>query len=104
MGGGVATDSAASAAPEGSTRAHSRPQLDGPGALGVYLVLASPAGLHAFSGGFIGVDVFFVLSGSLVPHLLLRDFRAAGRVDFRRFYPRRFRRLLPAAFLTLVVT
>ena len=83
---------------------HYRPQLDGMRAVAVYLVVAFHAGISAFSGGFIGVDVFFVLSGYLVTQLLLRDFRAAGRIDFRRFYSRRFRRLLPAAFVALVVT
>ena len=87
-----------------TTPGHYRPQLDGLRALAVYLVVAYHAGIHAFSGGFIGVDVFFVLSGYLVTLLLLRDFRSAGRIDFRRFYSRRFRRLLPAAFVTLVVT
>src|SRR5262249_29384999 len=83
---------------------HYRPQLDGLRAVAVYLVVAFHAGLGAFSGGFIGVDVFFVLSGYLVTRLLLRDFGAAGRVGLRRFYSRRFRRLLPAAFVALVVT
>ena len=87
-----------------SREAHYRPQLDGMRAVAVYLVVAFHAGLSAFSGGFIGVDVFFVLSGYLVTQLLLRDFRAAGRIDFRRFYSRRFRRLLPAAFVVLLVT
>jgi peptidoglycan/LPS O-acetylase OafA/YrhL len=88
----------------GARESHYRPQLDGMRAVAVYLVVAFHSGISAFSGGFIGVDVFFVLSGYLVTQLLLRDFRAAGRVDFRRFYSRRFRRLLPAAFVTLVVT
>jgi peptidoglycan/LPS O-acetylase OafA/YrhL len=83
---------------------HYRPQLDGMRAVAVYLVVAFHAGISAFSGGFIGVDVFFVLSGYLVTQLLLRDFRAAGRIDLRRFYARRFRRLLPAAFVALIVT
>jgi peptidoglycan/LPS O-acetylase OafA/YrhL len=104
MGGGVATDSGARTTSGTSSRTHYRPQLDGLRALAVYLVLAYHSGIHAFSGGFIGVDVFFVLSGYLVTQLLLRDFRSAGRIDFRRFYSRRFRRLLPAAFVTLVVT
>jgi len=73
-------------------------------AVAVYLVVAFHSGIGAFSGGFIGVDVFFVLSGYLVTQLLLRDFRTVGRIDFRRFYSRRFRRLLPAAFVTLIVT
>ncbi len=109
MGGAVDTETATRppstepAAPS-ELRAHYRPQLDGLRAVAVYLVVAFHAGLGAFSGGFIGVDVFFVLSGYLVTLLLLRDFRAAGRIDFRRFYARRFRRLLPAAFVTLVVT
>ena len=87
-----------------SQEAHYRPQLDGMRAVAVYLVVAFHAGISAFSGGFIGVDVFFVLSGYLVTQLLMRDFRAAGRIDFRRFYSRRFRRLLPAAFVALLVT
>jgi peptidoglycan/LPS O-acetylase OafA/YrhL len=88
----------------GAQASHYRPQLDGMRAVAVYLVVAFHAGVSAFSGGFIGVDVFFVLSGYLVTQLLLRDFRSRGRIDFRRFYSRRFRRLLPAAFVTLVVT
>ena len=85
-------------------RAHYRPQLDGLRAVAVYLVVAFHAGIAAFSGGFIGVDVFFVLSGYLVTKLLLRDFAAAGRINLRRFYARRFRRLLPASFVTLIIT
>jgi peptidoglycan/LPS O-acetylase OafA/YrhL len=91
-------------APGRSAGSHYRPQLDGMRAVAVYLVVAFHAGISAFSGGFIGVDVFFVLSGYLVTQLLLRDFRTSGRVSFRRFYSRRFRRLLPAAFVALVVT
>src|SRR4029077_3998562 len=57
-----------------------------------------------FSGGYVGVDVFFVLSGFLVTRLLLRDLTGTGRIGFGRFYARRFRRLLPAAFVALTVT
>jgi len=56
------------------------------------------------SGGFIGVDVFFVLSGYLVTQLLLRDLTGERRIDLARFYARRYRRLLPAAFVVLVVS
>ena len=81
-----------------------RPQLDGLRAVAVYLVVLFHAGSSWFSGGYIGVDVFFVLSGYLVTQLLLRDIAGRGRVRFGRFYARRFRRLLPAAFVALVVT
>jgi peptidoglycan/LPS O-acetylase OafA/YrhL len=81
-----------------------RPHLDGLRAVAVYLVVAFHAGAHRFSGGFIGVDVFFVLSGYLVTQLLLRDLDSRGTVRFGRFYARRIRRLLPAAFAALVIT
>jgi peptidoglycan/LPS O-acetylase OafA/YrhL len=85
-------------------RSHYRAYLDGVRALAVYLVVAFHAGVGRFDGGFIGVDVFFVLSGYLVTQLLLRDLHRTGRIRFGRFYSRRFRRLLPAAFVTLIVT
>ena len=81
-----------------------RPQLDGLRAVAVYLVVLFHAGSSWFSGGYIGVDVFFVLSGFLVTQLLLRDIAGHGRIRFGRFYARRFRRLLPAAFVALIVT
>ena len=80
-----------------------RPHLDGLRAVAVYLVVLFHAGSKRFTGGFIGVDVFFVLSGFLVTQLLLRDL-AHGSIRFGRFYARRFRRLLPAAFVALLVT
>jgi peptidoglycan/LPS O-acetylase OafA/YrhL len=81
-----------------------RAHLDGLRTIAVYLVVAFHAGIFGFRGGFIGVDIFFVLSGFLVTSILLRDLTAAGRVDMRRFYSRRVRRILPAACLTLLVT
>ena len=81
-----------------------RPHLDGLRAVAVYLVVLFHAGSDRFAGGYIGVDVFFVLSGFLVTQLLLRDVAARGSIRFGRFYSRRFRRLLPAAFVTLIVT
>jgi peptidoglycan/LPS O-acetylase OafA/YrhL len=54
-------------------------------------------------GGFVGVDVFFVLSGFLVTGILLRDLQSTGTVHLRRFFARRVRRLLPAALLVLAV-
>jgi peptidoglycan/LPS O-acetylase OafA/YrhL len=81
-----------------------RPHLDGLRAVAVYLVIAFHAGLYRLSGGFIGVDVFFVLSGYLVTQVLMRDLDAHGGIRFRHFYARRYRRLLPAAFVALAVT
>ncbi len=83
-----------------------RPYLDGLRAVAVYLVVLFHAGVAWFVGGFVGVDVFFVLSGFLVTRLLLRDVDGGGggRIGLRRFYARRFRRLLPAAFVVLLVT
>jgi peptidoglycan/LPS O-acetylase OafA/YrhL len=81
-----------------------RPYLDGLRAVAVYLVVLFHAGLARFSGGYVGVDVFFVLSGFLVTQLLVRDLSGGGSIRFGRFYARRFRRLLPAAFATLIVT
>jgi peptidoglycan/LPS O-acetylase OafA/YrhL len=103
----VATDAAPSdAEPAADERAPAvyRPHLDGLRAVAVYLVVLFHAGSDRFTGGFIGVDVFFVLSGYLVTQILVRDVEATGSVRFGRFYARRFRRLLPAAFVTLIVT
>ncbi|MBA3605844.1 MAG: acyltransferase [Acidimicrobiia bacterium] len=60
--------------------------------------------LGAFSGGFVGVDVFFVLSGFLITRLLLGELAATGTVSLPVFWARRARRLLPASALVLVVT
>ena len=83
---------------------HYRPHLDGLRCVAVYLVVAFHAELASFHGGFIGVDIFFVLSGYLVTRILLRDLASANRVDLPRFYARRFRRILPAAAATLIIT
>jgi peptidoglycan/LPS O-acetylase OafA/YrhL len=77
------------------------PALDGLRALAVAAVLLYHAGLSRVRGGFIGVDVFFVLSGYLITGLLAREYLATGAVALRRFYHRRARRLLPALFVVL---
>lgn len=90
---------------DAGTPAHYRPELDGMRALAVYLVVAFHAGIGHLRNGFIGVDVFFVLSGYLVTTLLLRDLDGeGGRIRFGWFYARRARRLLPAAAVNLIVT
>ncbi len=70
--------------------------LDGVRAVAVGLVLAHHGGVPGVSGGFIGVDVFFVLSGFLITSLLLDELGRTGRIDLKEFWIRRARRLLPA--------
>jgi len=70
----------------------------------VVLVLLFHAGLPFVSGGYVGVDVFFVLSGFLITGLLVREFERTGTVSLASFYARRARRLLPAAAVCLFVT
>src|SRR3954449_9253707 len=81
-----------------------RPALDGVRAVAVYLVVFFHSGLSAVGGGFIGVDLFFVLSGFLMTNVLLNDVDEFGRIRFGQFYARRARRLLPAALVVAIVT
>jgi peptidoglycan/LPS O-acetylase OafA/YrhL len=78
-----------------------RPALDGLRALAVIAVFAYHAELGWARAGFLGVDVFFVLSGYLITALLLAERRREGRIDLRRFWARRARRLLPAVVVLL---
>jgi peptidoglycan/LPS O-acetylase OafA/YrhL len=79
------------------------PGLDGVRALAVLAVIAFHEQLTAFPGGFLGVDVFFVLSGYLITDLLVAQWNRSGHLDLRRFWARRARRLLPALAVMLVV-
>ncbi|MEO8625332.1 MAG: acyltransferase, partial [Candidatus Limnocylindrales bacterium] len=83
---------------------HFRPDVEGLRALAVVLVLLYHANVPFFGGGYVGVDVFFVISGFLITGLLLRELDSTGRLSFSGFYARRVRRLLPASALTLLVT
>src|SRR3954451_17861133 len=80
------------------------PGLDGLRALAVLAVLLYHAGVSWLPGGFLGVDQFFVLSGFLITSLLLTEARERGRVDLRRFWLRRARRLLPAVAVVIGAT
>ncbi len=80
-----------------------RPDIEGLRAVAVLLVLIYHAGLP-LENGFLGVDVFFVISGFLITGILLRELMASGTISWGRFVGRRVRRLLPAAILVLVVT
>jgi peptidoglycan/LPS O-acetylase OafA/YrhL len=85
-----------------STPGHDvRLDIEGLRAIAIGTVLAFHAGLPWVSGGFVGVDVFFVLSGFLITGLLVREVNQSGRVRLGRFWARRARRLLPASALVL---
>jgi peptidoglycan/LPS O-acetylase OafA/YrhL len=79
------------------------PGLDGVRALAVLGVLLYHADLVWMQGGYLGVDVFFVLSGFLITSLILEEFDRSGRIGFAKFYLGRARRLLPALLLMLAV-
>ncbi|MBM3674006.1 MAG: acyltransferase [Actinobacteria bacterium] len=76
--------------------------LDGVRAFAVLAVLLYHGDVARVRAGFLGVDIFFVLSGFLITMLLLREYDATGCVDQRRFWTRRARRLLPALFAVVV--
>ena len=78
--------------------------MEGLRAIAVLLVLVYHAGVGSVSGGFVGVDVFFVVSGFVITNQLLREVESTGRLSLMGFYGRRAKRLLPAAGLVLVVT
>nr|WP_320115707.1 acyltransferase [uncultured Desulfuromonas sp.] len=77
--------------------------LNGLRGIAVVLVFLFHTGVPGFSGAFIGVDIFFVLSGFLISVLLLQEYQAGGRIDFKTFYVRRVLRLLPALLFMLGV-
>src|SRR5690348_10883484 len=80
------------------------PGLDGLRALAVTAVLLYHARVSWLPAGFLGVDVFFVISGYLITSLLLAEWRERNRIDLKSFWLRRARRLLPAAFLTVIAS
>jgi peptidoglycan/LPS O-acetylase OafA/YrhL len=87
-----------------SGRSEIRPELQALRAVAVVLVVIYHLWPDALSGGFIGVDVFFVLSGFLITSLLVREVDRTGTVSLTHFWARRIRRLLPAAFTVLLAS
>jgi peptidoglycan/LPS O-acetylase OafA/YrhL len=81
-----------------------RSDLDGLRTVAVYLVLMFHAGLSWFAGGYVGVDMFFCLSGFLVTSVLMTELQTTGSLRVGRFYSRRVRRLLPAAVVVVIAT
>lgn len=85
----------------GGSKHHFRPDIQGLRAIAVLLVLVYHVWPDILPGGFIGVDVFFVISGFLITSLLKRELELHGRIGFAAFYARRVKRLLPAALVVL---
>lgn len=85
-----------------------RPEIDGLRALAVSLVILCHLGITGFSGGYIGVDIFFVISGFLITNLLINEYQNnlvdnnQGWISFRNFYLRRIKRIVPMA-LTVII-
>lgn len=79
------------------------PSLEGMRAIAVLAVMLFHVDLHYLQGGFVGVDLFFVISGFIITRNILKE-RDEGRFSFSRFYHRRIRRLLPALAVTVIVT
>ena len=80
-----------------------RSEIDGLRAVAVLPVIFFHAGFSVFQGGFIGVDVFFVISGYLITSIILADIQK-GAFSIVHFYERRMRRILPALFLIVAVS
>ncbi|RWZ64563.1 acyltransferase [Labedella populi] len=81
-----------------------RADIQGLRAIAVGLVVLDHAGVPLLGGGYVGVDVFFVISGFLITGHLLEGLHRTGRIDLARFYAARARRILPAALVTIVLT
>ena len=79
-----------------------RREIDGLRALAVLPVILFHAGFQTFSGGFVGVDVFFVISGYLITSIILAEMEA-GTFTLANFYERRARRILPALFVVMAL-
>ncbi len=84
------------------TRMGYQPALDGLRALSVIAVILYHAGVQWIPGGFIGVEVFFVVSGFLITSLMIDEQHVSGKVSLKQFWIRRARRLLPALFTMLI--
>ncbi|MDO6479813.1 acyltransferase family protein [Shimia thalassica] len=80
-----------------------RPEIDGLRSIAVLAVVFYHFGVTGFGGGFVGVDIFFVISGFLIGSILWKELQEIGKISLSRFYLRRIRRLAPAYFVMTVV-
>ncbi len=85
-------------------RTEFRPDIQALRALAVMLVVLYHAGIPGVHGGFLGVDIFFVVSGFVITNVLLREQSTSGRTSIPGFYSRRIRRILPAGTIVLILT
>lgn len=106
MTGGVAERAARNHGPAQvrARRIPYRPDIEGLRGAALLFALGAHGGVPVAAGGFVGVDIFFVISGFLITSLLVTEAERSGRISLRRFYAHRMKRLLPLAALVLVVT
>jgi|TARA_B110000259_G_scaffold75220_1_gene88466 peptidoglycan/LPS O-acetylase OafA/YrhL len=81
-----------------------RPEIDGLRAIAVIAVILYHAKITLFKGGFIGVDIFFVISGYLITSIILKELVTTGTFSFKYFYERRVRRILPALVFVMLMS
>jgi peptidoglycan/LPS O-acetylase OafA/YrhL len=98
-----ATDRSSAGKGQKSPKAGFRPDVEGLRAVAVVAVLLYHGGVPFAPGGYVGVDVFFVISGYLITGLLLRELEKSGTLSITRFYSRRAKRLLPMTVVVLAV-
>ena len=87
-----------------SYKIHYRPEIDGLRAIAVLSVLFFHLDFNGFSGGFVGVDVFFVISGYLITKIIVSEIGKTEKFSYSNFYTRRARRLLPSLFTVFILT
>ncbi len=102
--GNALANASAAGSRSGHGGQHYRPDIDGLRCVAIILVVAFHVGIPGFSGGFVGVDIFFVISGFLITSILWRHLDDTGSVGWADFYARRVRRLLPLLSLVVLVT
>lgn len=90
--------------PEAAGARRFRPDIQGLRAIGVLFVVLYHASVPYLTGGYVGVDVFFVISGFLITGQLMREVERTGRIHFGHFYANRMRRLIPPAAIVLITT